>query len=182
MIKVNLLPVRAEAKKESLRAQISIAALSLLLLFIVIGYFHYDISGRIDTVKADINRTQAEINRLKSIIAKVNKFKKDKEILEKKLDVIRKLDQGRLDPVYLMDELSRVVPDKLWLESLKETDWKLSMTGFALDHDVIADFMTNMERSPMFSNVRLKSTQQKKKADLALQGFGIEVDFIPQRR
>lgn len=181
MIKVNLLPVRAAAKLESLKVQASIAVLSLILLSIIIGYFHYMISDRIDGIRIEINDTQKEIDSLKSIIAKVNKFKKDKEVLEKKLNVIKKLDQGRRGPVHLMDELSSVVPDKLWIENLKEAGWRLTMTGLALDHDTIADFMTNMERSAMFENVKLQSTQQQKRAGLNLLKFAINANFLPPK-
>ena len=48
MIKINLLPVRAIRKKESIRQQISIGILSLVLAFIMIGYFHIS-AGRRDS-------------------------------------------------------------------------------------------------------------------------------------
>ncbi len=181
MIKINLLPVRAAAKKESLRKQLTIAVLSLVACLIVTAYFHYAITSQIEEKNVRIAETQREIDRLKSVIAKVNKFKKDSKVLEQKLNVIKELNEGRLSSVYLMDGLSKVMPEKLWLSNLREADWKLTIQGQSMNQSTIADFMTNMERSPLFTSVKWKVTQSKKESGsgLDLHAFTIEATFIP---
>jgi len=184
MIKINLLPVRAAAKKESIRKQLSVAVLSLIVCLIVTGYLHFTISSQVDDRNAKISETQRELDRLKSVIAKVNKFKKDSAVLEKKLDVITVLNEGRQSSVFLMDELSTVIPEKLWLDSLKEDQWSLDIQGQAIDQATIAQFMTNMQKSPMFDAVRWKVTQSKKgkESGLTLHAFTIEAKFVPPKR
>ena len=181
MIKINLLPVRATAKKESLRKQLSIALLSLVVCLLVVGYFYHRVSSQIEATNAAIVKTQQELNRLKSVIAKVNKFKKDSKILGQKLDVIKNLNRGRQSVVYFMDEMSNVMPEKLWLNSFRENKWALSLKGQAMDQSTIAAFMTNMENSEMFESVRWKSTQSKKEKDkgLTLHSFEMDVRFVP---
>jgi len=149
---------------------------------LVIVYFDFTISGKIEKVKGELERTTSEVQRLKAVTAKVAKFQRDKKVLEKKLEVIEKLSEGRKGHVYLLDELSSVVPDKLWIETLKESGLRLKMAGLALDHDTIADFMMNMERSAMFKNIHLKVTQQTKKADINVQKFTIDATFVPPKR
>jgi type IV pilus assembly protein PilN len=179
MIKINLLPVRAAAKMETVRKHVTIAVLVLILFAIIVAYFDMGIKGRIEGLDASISKTQQQIDDLKKVIAKVKKFKKDKEVLSKKLSVITKLNAGRVAPVRFMDELSMVMPEKLWLDKVQESNWRLKMSGVGASHDVIADFMSNMERSPMFSNVKLKSTSKQAKAGLALMKFSIEATFVP---
>ena len=58
MIKINLLPVRAAKKKETLRQQISVAVMSLVLVLIVIGYFHFRIVKNIAEFTAKIASTE----------------------------------------------------------------------------------------------------------------------------
>lgn len=181
MIKINLLPVRAAAKLESVRKQLSIAVLSLVACVLAVGYFDYSIRGDIAGKNTEIAEAQKEINRLKSVIAKVKKFKKDSKVLEKKLNVIKVLNLGRQSAVFLMDELSNVTPEKLWLKSVKENKWKLNIKGQALSQSTIADFMTNMEKSALFSSVKWKFTQSKKegKSGITFHDFTVEVLFLP---
>lgn len=181
MVRINLLPVRAAARREELRAQLSIAVLSLLLMSIVLGFLHYSVGRRINHVNEEIRTGQQEINRLKSVIAEVNKFKKKSKVLETKLSVIRKLNAGRMDHVYFMDELSNMIPEKLWLSKLSEESWMLKMDGTAFSGDIIANFMTNMETSRMFNNIQLKVVKKAKKSGLDLQNFSIEARFTPPR-
>ncbi|MBE9536941.1 MAG: PilN domain-containing protein [Proteobacteria bacterium] len=183
MIKINLLPVRAAAKMESVRKNVTIAALIMVLLAIIVAYFDMGIKGRIEGLNSSISKTQQQIEDLKKIIAKVNKFKKDKKVLSKKLSAIKKLNARRIAPIRFMDELSTVMPEKLWLDKLVEDKWKLKMSGLGVNHDVIADFMSNMEKSPMFTKVKLKSTAKKaKKGALTLMKFSIEAKFVPPKK
>lgn len=179
MVKINLLPVRAAAKRESLKIQAVIAVLMLVLLLIIIAFLHMSILGKIDDLNKEIKTTETELARLNKIKAKVDKFKADSKMLEKKLDVIKKLNLGRTDGVKLMDELSNVVPEKLWLESLKSVKSGLAITGLSMDHDTIAQFMTNMEKSAYFKEIRLKSTNQKKVAGEDIHQFSLTVLYQP---
>ena len=181
MIKINLLPVRASAKREVFIVQATIVAIALLIVLAVLGFMDYSISGKIKGVNTAIARTEAEINRLSAIIKKVNKFKSESQKLKKKLSIIKTLDAGREAPVRMIDELTKMVPDKLWLKSFKESGWKIVMVGNALDHKNIADFMANMERSPMFTGVQLKSTRKEKGAGLEVTRFTIEATFKPPK-
>lgn len=181
MITINLLPVRAAARKENVRKQLSTAVLSLVVCLLLTGYFYYRIVSQTELANAEISKTQKELDRLKSVIAKVNKFKKDSKVLGQKLKVIEDLNRGRQSTVYFMDELSNVMPERLWLSSLQENKWALNLRGQALAQSTIAAFMTNMENSEMFESVKWKSTQSKKEKDkgLTLHSFEMDVRFVP---
>ncbi len=181
MIKINLLPVRVSAKREVFIVQAAIVAIALLLVLVALGFMDYSISGKIEVVKITIARTEEEINRLSVIIKKVNKFKSESKKLERKLDVIKTLEAGREAPVHMIDELTKMVPEKLWLKSFKESKWKIAMVGNALDHKNIADFMANMERSPMFRSVQLKSTRKEKGSGFETTLFTIQATFKPPK-
>ena len=177
MVKINLLPVRATAKKEILMVQLTIAALMLLLTLAVLGFLHYSVSSKISSAKSSISKAQNELTRLKKIKAKVDKFKKDSKALEEKLGVIKKLSMKRTDAVYLMEALVDVTPENLWIESLKEAKSNFVVTGISLDYDTIARFMINMELSPFFDEVKIKSSKQKKIGDQSVQDFTIQTEF-----
>ena len=181
MVKVNLLPVRASAQKELMIIQLTIAVIMLLVALAAIGAFHFSLSGKIDSTSASIAKVNAELVKLKKIEAKVTEFKKNMTALEKKLDVINDLSLSRVDAVYLMDALVEVTPQNLWIESLKEVKRQYLITGISLDYETIASFMTNMENSPFFSEVKLKSTKQKKIGGQSVHNFTVQTRYkVPQ--
>lgn len=173
MIKINLLPVRAAKKKETLRQQISVAVMSLVMVLIIIGYLHVTIGKRIEEVNAKIATDQAELAKTKEQIGEISKFKETKKVLEDKLGVIESLKKGRGGPVKMMDDLSRVMPDKLWINSFKASGGNVSMDGVAIGNEIIALFMTDLEKSPYFKDIELIETAQVEQSGMKLKKFNL---------
>ncbi|MDT8317966.1 MAG: PilN domain-containing protein [bacterium] len=177
MVKINLLPVRATAKKEILMVQLTIAALMLLVTLAVLGFLHFSLSGKINAANLSITKAQQELTRLNKVKAKVDEFKKNSKALEKKLDVIKVLSLERTGAVYLMEALVDATPENLWIENLKEVKSIYTMTGISLDYDTIARFMINMELSPFFDQVKIKSSTQKKIGSQNVHSFTVQAVF-----
>jgi len=72
MIKINLLPVRAAAKMESLRKHVTIAVLILVFFSIIGAWLDMGKRGEIEALKASILKTQQDVEGLKKIIEQVN--------------------------------------------------------------------------------------------------------------
>ena len=173
MIKINLLPVRAAKKKETLRQQISVAVMSLVLVLIVIGYFHFRIVKNIAEVTTKIASTEGELQKTKAQIGEVSKFKEAKKVLEAKLGVIESLKKGKAGPVKMLDELSRVTPEKLVLVSFKEHGGGINIDGMAISEELIAQFMTELEKSSNFKDIELVMTEQTEQVGLKLKRFSL---------
>lgn len=173
MIKINLLPVRAAKKKETLRQQISIAVMSFVAVLLVIGYFHVGITKSLSEVNARTASVEEELKRTKAQIGEVSKYKEAKKVLEDKLGVIESLKKGKAGPVKMLDELSRVTPEKLWVSSFKEHDGGINIDGMAISEEVIAQFMTELEKSPAFKDIELVVTEQVVQAGLKLKKFSL---------
>ena len=69
--------------------------------------------------------------------------------------MIQDLDKTRLQRVMLVDELSRCVPEHLWLTSYDETGNKVLIEGVTFSNLIVADFMTRLEASPLYGTVDL---------------------------
>jgi len=173
MIRINLLPVRAEKKRETVRQQLTLAVALLVLLFAGIAAVHIMLGNDIDDLQARITQRRAEISRLQVIIGEVKEFKKKKRELEEKIEVIAQLEARQRGPVRVLDELARIVPKEIWIERLKDSGGALSLEGFAVDNQTIARFMTSMEASPWFRGVRLEVTKQVTRAGVDLKSFSL---------
>ena len=171
MIRINLLPVREKKKKESTRKMFSILFLSLFLAAMVLFFIHLSLSNQISQVQTQIVAYDEEIKRLKIDTKDVDRFKAEKEDLQRRLNIIYTLQQAKMGPVRVLDDLATALPGKLWLTSLKEKAGKMEIKGVAFDNQDIATFMTNLERSGVIKNVELVISQQLERKELKLKEF-----------
>jgi type IV pilus assembly protein PilN len=178
MIRINLLPIRAERKKESLRHQAIVAALVVIALGGFIAAVHATLSSDIDKKRQDIAQRKIEIARLQTVIGEVKEFRKKKRDLEEKIEVIRRLEGRQRGPVRVLYELARLIPEKMWIEKLKDAGGTLSLEGIAIDNQTIARFMTQMQASPLFEQVRLDVTRQVSRAGVDLKAFSIKTSIV----
>ena len=182
MIRINLLPVRAARRRENIRRQVSVFALSVFLVLAVMAYVAIDLGQTISDLNAKIEDAQGELTKLQAISKQVNEIKKKLEKLEAKSNIIVMLEADRGGPVRIMDALtSLVVAEKMWLTSLTETGKKMDLAGVAMDNKTIADFMTRLEKSPYFKVVDLISSKQiKLEKDKKFKQFTITCRLSPR--
>jgi type IV pilus assembly protein PilN len=173
MIRINLLPVKAAQKKERLRGQMIVAASSLVATGVACGVVYAALLGNIRSQQAEIADKEAEISRLKKDIGEVGHFKNLQKELQGKLDVLAQLKAARSGPVKLIDELSRALPEKVWLTSFKESGGSISISGVGLNEEVVAEFLRNLEISPQYKQVELSVVEQMTQDGQKLHKFDI---------
>lgn len=173
MIYINLLPVRAAQKKEKLREQIIILIVSLVLVVGACGAVYGVLLGKMNDETTEIQIKEQEINRLKTAIGEVGRFKKLQDELKGKLDILDKLNAGKTGPVHLLDELSAAVPEKLWIVSFKEKDGAVTLSGVGLNEETIARFLQKLEESPYYQKVELQVVDQVTQNKVKLHKFNI---------
>ncbi len=161
MIKINLLPVREERRKLGARQEKILYLLVLVLVFIGIFYWHTSTSKKIKNLRLEITKADQEINRLSKVVKEVEKFKKDKKVLEEKIRVIQHLKSNRQAQVHYLDEINKALPVQVWLEFYQERRGNVIIRGKSLSTDGIADFMRNLDSSSYFDEVELELTTQK---------------------
>lgn len=169
MIRLNLLPFRAARKKENVRRQVSIILLSLILAVIVMAYLFITLNGKINDLNVKIKETKAEVQKYNKINKKIAGIKKKLNILQKKKQVIDRLELNRKEPVWFLDAMnSLIVARRMYLNSFSERGNTVKVSGYALDNQTVADYMSRLEKSKLFRSVRLGPIKQKriKKANL----------------
>jgi type IV pilus assembly protein PilN len=162
MIRINLLPFRAARRQENIRRQISVFMLSLFFTAVCMFYFNIHLNRKIDSLQTDIKRTKSELASFQKIIAEINDIQKKLKVLETKMQVIQNLEAGRVEAVNLLNILPEtVVPERMWFTSLNDTRSQVIIQGIAMDNQTAADFMIRLEKSTLFSSVRLKALKQQ---------------------
>jgi type IV pilus assembly protein PilN len=177
MIRINLLPFRAARKKENIRRQLTIFALTVVFALVVMAYYFMKLSTTLSDRKKEEQQIQVELAGYKKTIQRINNLEKKIAEIRKKLDVIKDLEKKKTGPVLLLDQIATAVPkEKLWLTSLVEKKGKLTVNGTAMDNETVAVFMTNLENSELITAVDLKSTRLRSlpKYKLSVSDFSLE--------
>jgi type IV pilus assembly protein PilN len=178
MIEINLLPVRAARKRESVRFQLTMVSLILVFVLIIIAYFGWSAGKRERRIDTQLKLVQEDLVRLNKEVGEIDELKQRKAKLEQKLTVIKDLDKGRLRAAYIMGELSQRTPEKVWIESLDKSGKDLKISGVALDNETIANFMDVLGRSKYFTGVELEITEQIDRGGLKLMKFSLRCSTV----
>lgn len=186
MIRINLLPFRAARKKENIRRQVSIFFLSFFFVAVVLVYLHISFGSKVSSLKAKKEMTNKEVVKYKKINSEIAVLKKKLGVLEKKTKVIESLEKNRFEPVRLLDTMSlKVIAKRMWFKSFKSINRNVEIDGMALDNKTVADFMTRLQGSGLFSAVRLKTIKKAKVKESDIKSFQISCtkkDMIKEKK
>lgn len=171
MIKINLVaegrrPVVARQAKgpsfdfssEDLSQYMLLAG--LLVGAIVVGTWWFLLNRTISSNQQAIARAEQQVKELEEIIRQVEEFEAKTAELELKIQVITDLKNNQRGPVRIMDEISKALPELLWLETLNQTGNNVSLTGRAFNANAVANFVENLDHVPEFQEPVLRDTRE----------------------
>ncbi len=174
MLKINLLPIRQLKKRAKARNQIVgflVILLSVIAVLALVGVFQ---ANSISSLKSNITNLENEKRKYTPIIAKMNKLKADKTLLENRIKVIEKLKKDSSLTVRILDEVANTIDNqRMWLVSLNQQGGSLGLKGTALDNQTIAQFMNNLKASPFIQSVSLSNSSLKKEDGKDFKSFSL---------
>jgi len=175
MIRINLLPYRAARSKENIRKQVSIGILSFILLLVILIVYNVNLKTRANNLTAELEGVKKEVKIYKAKADEVEKIKKKLALLEKQIEIVNQLDTMREYPPKLLEKMTEmVVQDRMQLKRFVADAKTVSINGIAMDNETIAEFMTRLERSALFSSVSLKSSKKVSRFGLSMKLFDIK--------
>lgn len=181
MIKINLLPVRASKKKETMRQQVVILVVALVgLLAVGVGAWIY-LRSQIKSLEGEIASSQSELTTLKTKIGAIDNLKKLQADVKKKLDVLNRLRRDKSGPASRLSALSESVPEKVWITKYNENGEKVTLSGGAISEDLIAVFMKSLQASGAFKNVELAVSEQAELSGVKYKRFDLNFQIADQK-
>ncbi|HEY2091980.1 MAG TPA: PilN domain-containing protein [Thermoanaerobaculia bacterium] len=127
---------------------------------VALGYWLYAKRNLANTV-ATMDQRKLEAQKLESAINAVTDFQKKKDNLQKRIDLINQLKQNQKGPVRIMDQVSRDLPDLVWLDSMNITSGHITVNGRGLNPNAIALFVANVKQDPFFEEPQVGTVTQQ---------------------
>lgn len=169
MIRINLLTeAKAAAAKKKGPILPSGAKLNNLLFIagfaipiLIIGATGLVLGARSRNLDEEIGKARVEAERLKAIIEEVQAYETKKASLEAKIQLINNLKTNQKGPVRLMDEISRALPDLVWLSDMTVVSGQITLKGKTLSPNAVATYLENLKKSPFFAEPVFRNLGQE---------------------
>jgi Tfp pilus assembly protein PilN len=172
MIRINLLKTE---KKEEIKETAVVSTtgkkprikltfnynLLLLLLVVIIAALFINLRSQLKNENALLESAKQEKVKLKDVAATLTRLEQQKKLYERKINLIKQLESKQGSAVNVMDEMSRSLPEWVWLTEANFKNRIVRLTGKAINNNLIADYISNLENSPHFNAVNLVSSTLK---------------------
>ena len=158
MIRINLLAVEKDRGKKKKAVTFGTTgqkltigcSIILILAMSFIGWRYLALSRESSQLDAEIAAAQQETARLHSVILQVQQFEQRKAQLQQRVVLNEQLRKGQTGPVHMLDQISRALPEMLWLTTLKQVNAEIVMEGKATTLTGLSEFVSNLETSGYF--------------------------------
>ena len=173
MIKVNLLPIKKKKKAKRVPT-FAVAALALAGVSVVVMlYLLYFFNAKFEDRKKKIAENEQKIAELEKKIKDVADYEKRNQDYKMRKDIIEQLGKSKTIPVKVLDEVSKQLPNGVWLTAFdfRGADLTLNCIGFT-NTDVV-NYVNNLKNSKLFSDVYLRESVQAQSSGFSVYNFSI---------
>lgn len=191
MIRINLLPHKREARRDSRQGWLVAVMLVIAAEVVVLGLYHQLKLQELDKQKQVNAELTNQISQIESTVKNHAEVKKKLEVLRAREEAIGKLQTARSGPTAVLLELSRILTvgrgptisaeelmqkkkdnpqdvhnvgwdaRRLWVLSFKENQRVVKLEGFAHDGEDVSELARRLSLSKYFQDIVLLPAKQQ---------------------
>lgn len=159
MARINLLPWRAELRREQRVRFLSVLAFAAVVAAAAVGAVHLFYAQKISYQNQRNNFLQGQIKLLDKKIEEIKNLRHERERLVKRIEAIQTLETNRPLEVRLFDEIVNTLPDGVFLKSIAQKGTSITVTGTAQSQSRVSSYMRNIEQSKWITKPKLEVVQ-----------------------
>jgi type IV pilus assembly protein PilN len=156
------------------------AALVMLLTAGGIGWWFWSLRGQSQSVDQQIAQAEIATTNLRSVLVQVQEFEARKTQLQQRVTLIEQLRKGQAAPARVLDQISRSLPDRLWLSDLTQVGNDFTLGGYTTSMSALSDFVAGLEGTKWFRRpveiIDSQVTADPKTGDLVK--FAVKASYV----
>ena len=170
MIRINLLAERKQKKQkkvdlpfgETKKALPFPALLAIVtgVTILVVALVVVFLKMKVTELQTEYTSNQAKIAEYKKKIDEVKKYEVLNKAIQQKSDLIETLKKNQSVPVRLLDDISKLLPDGIWLSAVAFNNPQVTIEGVGYTNIDVVTFVDNLKKSPAYSDIYLEETKQ----------------------
>ena len=180
MILINLLPHREEKRKRRKAAFFVGLGMSFAVGLLIAGFIYLLLeqltaaqAQRNDYLKAEIAKLDAQIKDIATLRAEI-------DALRARQRAVENLQSDRNTPVHLLNELAKFTPEGVFLQSTRQNNKSVLITGVAASNERVSEMLRNLSRAEWVENpdlVEIKAAPVNPRDPRRLYDFSIQVSI-----
>jgi type IV pilus assembly protein PilN len=188
MIKINLLTAeRKLAKKKTALGSAQLITVGcgaiLVLALLACGWRYYSVVTDNAKLDADLAKAQKQAAELHGVIAQLQEFEQRRAKLQQRVGLIEQLRAAQSGPVHMLDQISRALPQMVWLTEIKQAvgSNEVTIDGRTTSITSVSDFASALEKTGYFKKsveIVSSTTQTTKEAPGDLVAFQLKATFL----
>lgn len=139
----------------------------LIFSFILIGFeiaflitFYQRLSNKEEALQKKHAGLTEEISTLQRELVKLKTQEEGKKETPDTSRIADRLKEEGQNLVKVLEAVSQNLPTQAWISYLSQKENGVIVNGFAVDHEAIANFLSKLQRSSYFQNVKLVISEQ----------------------
>lgn len=180
MTRINLLPHRAEKRQARQIQFIAFSVISVVLGAFLIGIVDVAIGTQISYQERRNQYLKQETAILDKQIDEINKLREQTRSLMARKNVVETLQSTRSDVVHLMDQMLRILPDGVYLKTLKQAGNRINLVGYAQSNARVSTLMRAIEDSPWLDSPSLVEIHASGSGAARISEFTLNFNLTPQ--
>lgn len=180
MIRVNLLPHREEKRKRRQQQFMVLFGIAAAFGLLVAGAVWVFLDRQVDQQQQNVAYMKSEIAKLDKQIEEIRKIREETASLLAKKQVVEGLQSNRSEPVQLLDQLLRQLPEGVFLKAVKQTGPKVNVSGYAQSNARVSTLMRNLGASPYLENpelVEIRAVPNPDKSGSRVNEFNMNISI-----
>ncbi|MGH2508959.1 MAG: PilN domain-containing protein [Ktedonobacteraceae bacterium] len=178
MARINLLPWRDWERRRLRQRFLLSLVLALVVGIVIIVWATFMVEGAVSNQQGRNQYLRQQVVQLNSKINAINQLKKTREELLARMKVIEKLEQSRPLVVHLFDQLTRTVPDSVYISSVTNKGGDLTIEGVAQSPSGVSAYMQNIANSPWLADPNLKIVRTKRDGKVRRSSFTVTTQLM----
>lgn len=185
---INLIPddvLRARLMKKARSSLLAVCAVYLMLLGAVFTAQKMEIKSKtaeLQTIEARRDKLLSSGERQAGLGRKLAEIRRSEAELTQRLNVTAGLSGKRVAWAHVLKRLSHEVPEGVWLRALSTSEAasalkRVRITGSATSNRPVADFISSLENSGLFSELSLTYTQKREHPSGTVYDFELYMDL-----
>lgn len=181
MIRINLLPLEKRPRISTLRLDLGVFVLAVVVFGGAILLTHLWISEQVKDLERTHQAREAENTALMAEVAKVRRMENEIKTIQGRIEVIKEIRGIQSLPVRYVDALISVLPEeRIWFETFAlDRNGVLQLQGVAMDNQSFAAYVEILRTSAFVRGVITERTLRREVQGLTLVEFHFRVMFGP---
>lgn len=147
MILINLLPHREAARRRQQAALRTSIGAAVLLGLLVAAALHLWASGQISAQTVRNDALRSEIKQLESQIRDIANLQTEITELRARQQAVENLQADRNLPVHLLNDLARLLPEGVYLTSVRQDKDGVAITGVAQSNERVSELLRQLSHA-----------------------------------